>query len=73
MLELLGRALAVEIGDPPPVARDPKDDKFLATARAAGAPYLVTEDNDLLVLGQYEGVQIVTMATFLGLLDGEPG
>lgn len=52
-----------------PVSRDPQDDKFLATAEAAGANYLVSEDKDLLVLGDYRGTRIVNAATFLGVLE----
>ncbi len=57
VLALLARAEAVELETIPAVVRDPKDDKFLATAVLAGAGYLVTEDEDLLVLHEYEGVR----------------
>ncbi len=69
VIELLGQAETVEIGEPPLVSRDLKDNKFLATAEAAGADYLVTEDQDLLVLKEYQGVKIVTMVTFLAGLE----
>jgi putative PIN family toxin of toxin-antitoxin system len=52
------------------VASHPEDDLILATAVSAQAEYLVTGDRQLLVLGQYQGVQIVTprdFATILGL------
>src|SRR5215208_5087060 len=39
-IEILGDAEAVEIEDVPAISRDPKDDKFLATAVAAQADYL---------------------------------
>ncbi len=65
---LLGQAERVELTEIPAVARDPKDDKFLATAAVAGADYLVTEDDDLLVLGEYQGVKIVKAAAFLRIL-----
>lgn len=48
-----------------PICRDPKDDKFLACARAANADFLVSEDNDLLVIKTYEGTSIVNVAEFL--------
>ena len=51
-------------------ASHPEDDLILATAVSAQADYLVTGDRQLLVLGQYQGVQIVTpraFATILGL------
>ena len=69
VLQILEHADHVEVAHIPPVTRDPKDDKFLATARAAAAEYLVTEDQDLLVLEQHEGVRIVDAATFLAILN----
>ncbi len=59
----------MDVTDVPLVSRDPKDDKFLATAKAAGATYVVSKDEDLLVLGTYDGIQIVPAATFLRLLE----
>jgi len=51
------------------VGRDIKDDKFLACAVEAKADYLVTGDEDLLVLKEYEGIKIVTPREFLGILS----
>ena len=65
---------AAETVDPTiidPVARDPNDDKFLAVARAAGAAYLVSEDNDLLVLGAYGGTSIRTCGEFIRHIEDE--
>jgi putative PIN family toxin of toxin-antitoxin system len=45
--------------------RDPKDFVILATAVDAGAQVLVTSDLDLLVLGSYRGIPIVTPRQFL--------
>jgi uncharacterized protein len=50
------------------VSRDKDDDVILACAVAAKAEYLVSGDKDLLVLGRYEDVAIVTVATFLEML-----
>ena len=69
VIEILDDAEAVELHDVPAVSRDPTDDKLLATAVAAGAEYLVTEDNDLLVLDPYEGLRIVTAGRFLALVE----
>src|SRR5262245_9087729 len=44
VLGLLAQALLVEPAAIPPASRDVKDDKFLATAIAARAQYLVSED-----------------------------
>jgi len=51
------------------VASHPEDDLVLATAVSAGADYLVTGDRQLLKLGAYEGVEIVSPRDFLDILD----
>jgi putative PIN family toxin of toxin-antitoxin system len=46
------------------VVRDEEDNKILASALEAGAEYLVTRDNDLLSLEEYEGVKVVNPTEF---------
>jgi len=53
------------------VVRDPNDDKIVACALAAGAEYIVTRDKDLLSLGEYEGVAMITPEEFLHVLRGQ--
>ena len=51
------------------VCSDPDDDKFLATAIAGGADYLVTGDvADLLRLHRYKDVTIVSPREFVSVL-----
>ncbi len=50
-----------------PVSRDPDDDKVLACASASGADYLVTGDEDLLVIKWYGGTKILAPRDFEGL------
>lgn len=52
------------------VATHPEDDVVLATALSGGAQYLITSDHDLLGLGEYEGLYIVSAAQFLSMLPG---
>lgn len=73
ILNLLAQAEPVTVEDIPSISRDPKDDMFLATARAAGASCIVSEDKDLLVLGEYEGIRIVDGGTFLDILEADGG
>jgi putative PIN family toxin of toxin-antitoxin system len=69
IIGLFEQAQVVEPQDVPAVSRDPEDDKFLACAKAAGAGCLVTEDQDLLVLEEYEGTRICQPAGFIALLE----
>lgn len=47
------------------VCRDPDDDALIEAALAGNAEYLVTGDQDLLVLKKFEDVRIVTPRVFL--------
>ncbi|HJW84089.1 MAG TPA: putative toxin-antitoxin system toxin component, PIN family [Anaerolineae bacterium] len=71
VIDLLSKAEAVQVDDAPPIVRDPKDDVFVATALAGRADYLVSEDKDLLILGDAAGVPIVNTQTFIDLLESE--
>jgi putative PIN family toxin of toxin-antitoxin system len=53
------------------VEADPKDDKFIECAVAGGADVIVSGDKHLLALGSYEGIQIVSPAVFVMLLERE--
>ncbi len=50
------------------IAADPDDDKVLECAVTAGATHIVTGDRrDLLPLGDFQGIPIVTAADFLAV------
>jgi predicted nucleic acid-binding protein len=51
------------------VSRNADDDRVLATAVAAGAGVIVTGDQDLLVIGRYNGIDIVSPREFLSRLS----
>ena len=46
------------------VCRDPDDDKFINCAIDAKAIYIVSGDNDLLTLKNFDGIEIVTAREF---------
>lgn len=50
------------------IGRDAKDDKFLSCSYEAKADYLVTGDEDLLTLVEYEGTKILKPRDFVELL-----
>jgi uncharacterized protein len=49
--------------------RDPKDDKFLELAVNGKADYLITGDQDLLVLHPFRDTQILTAKAFVDLFS----
>lgn len=61
-------ALFLDIEQQVTNCRDPKDNKLLELALAADAHYLITGDNDLLVLHPYQNTQIVSALQFLSAL-----
>jgi hypothetical protein len=61
-------ALLLTESSPAGVCRDPDDDRLLGRAASAGADYLVTGDEDLLVVGKHRGTRIVRAREFLTLL-----
>jgi putative PIN family toxin of toxin-antitoxin system len=72
--ELAGEALSVlrsrmKVVTPPKlesqVCRDPDDDNILAAALGGSCDCIITGDKDLLVLKQYEGVDIFRPRDFL--------
>jgi hypothetical protein len=56
-----------EVGRSP----DPKDNMFIACALEEGADYVISGDSHLLNLKSYQGIQIVDVNTFLGVLNRE--
>lgn len=51
------------------VERDLDDNRVIEAAVAAGADYVVTNDNDLLDLAPLPGLEIVTAARFVAILS----
>lgn len=51
------------------ISRDPDDDKFISCAVDGKCLYIVSGDRDLLSIGSYENIEILTVGDFLGRLD----
>lgn len=64
IMAVLDGGLQVHPTTIPAVSRDPKDDIFLATAIESKASYLVSEDQDLLVLNPYQNIKILNALEF---------
>ena len=57
----------VEITEPVFDCRDPKDNKFLSLAIQGEATFIISEDEDLLVLNPYHEIPILNSRQFLEL------
>jgi uncharacterized protein len=49
------------------ICRDPKDNFLLSLSKDSKADYLITADNDLLVIKEFEETKIVTMQGYLNM------
>lgn len=58
-------ATLIESVSPIHACRDPKDDKFLALALTGHADFILTGDDDLLVLHPFRGIDIFTPRQYL--------
>lgn len=56
-----------KLGPIPNTCRDPNDDMVIACAIAAAADYIVTGDEDLLILKRYKGIVIINPRNFEAL------
>ena len=69
LLELMKACQCVNIVEQISISRDPNDDYLLDLAATVGADFLVTGDNDLLILKNYRNTNIVSFASFMAVID----
>jgi putative PIN family toxin of toxin-antitoxin system len=55
----------------PRLSRDASDDHVLALAEQSGAQYIITGDEDLLILSRHEGISIVRPRDFWQIVKNE--
>jgi predicted nucleic acid-binding protein len=55
----------IKISEKITICRDPKDDKFLELAVNGQANFIITGDEDLLVLNPFRNIEIITVNEFL--------
>ena len=65
LMALLDASELVEVVDQMQVCRDPEDDKILELAVSGKTDYILTGDDDLLVLNPFQRVSIITPTDFL--------
>lgn len=64
LMPLVGRMQIVESKTKIQVCRDPDDNKFIECAKDTHALYIVSGDKDLLDIGTYEEIEILTAKEF---------
>lgn len=69
LLELMQGCQCVNIVEQISIYRDPNDDYLLDLAVTANADFLVTGDNDLLILKKYHNTNIVSFSSFMAAID----
>jgi predicted nucleic acid-binding protein len=55
----------IEIKESITICRDSKDDKFLELAISGNADFIITGDQDLLVLNPFRNIEVITANEFL--------
>jgi uncharacterized protein len=65
IFKLVEKSELVKIEESINICRDPKDDKFLELAVSGKADFIITGDQDLLVLNPFRNIAIITANDFL--------
>ncbi len=71
LVALVEKALFIEPTAEIRACRDAKDNKFLELAVSGGATYIISGDDDLLVLHPFRAIAIMTAAAFLQATEEE--
>ncbi|GBF80750.1 putative toxin-antitoxin system toxin component, PIN family [Aphanothece sacrum] len=66
---LIKKSLFIEITHKTVICSDADDNKFLELAVSGIADYLITGDNDLLKIKNYQDIPIITPISFLNLVE----
>jgi len=70
VLAILEGTEVVEPREKLSVCRDAADDKFFECALEGRADYIVTEDKDILAVGEHRGAKTITAEEFMAVLSG---
>ena len=62
--EIVGKLTVIKVSSDIRICRDSEDDKFISCAVDGRCIYIVSGDNDLLSLKDYDGIEIITVAKF---------
>jgi putative PIN family toxin of toxin-antitoxin system len=57
----------ISISEKVTICQDPDDNKYLELASSADANYIITSDNDLLILNPFKNTKIITPDEFISI------
>ncbi|WP_237741288.1 putative toxin-antitoxin system toxin component, PIN family [Geminocystis herdmanii] len=69
LTELRQKAQIIKVTETITICRDAKDNKFLELAVSGKADFIITGDQDLLVLNPFENITIIKPDLFLKILN----
>ena len=69
LFELMQACQYVNIDEQTSISRDPNDDYLLDLATTTDADFLVTGDNDLLILKKHQDTSIVSFSAFMAVIE----
>ena len=70
LTSLILHSIPIETNETISECRDPKDNKFLELAVCGKADFIISGDEDLLVLNPFRNIQIITPDSFLKEIRG---
>ena len=68
--DILAKLEIIRVSSDVHISRDPDDDKFISCAVDGKCFYMVSGDEDLLSIENYDGIEILTVVDFLDLMKG---
>lgn len=68
--DILAKLEIIRVSSDVHISRDPDDDKFISCAVDGKCFYIVSGDEDLLSIENYDGIEILTVVDFLDLMKG---
>ncbi len=69
IVKLIEKAELIKVTETINICRDSKDNKFLELAVSGKADFIITGDQDLLVLNPFRNIEIITINQFLTTLN----
>lgn len=71
LIKFIQKSTKIKITETITICRDAKDNKFLELAVSGNADFIITGDQDLLVLHPFRDIEIITVSEFLTRFENQ--